>query len=879
MKRGTLPFFLVTTVLFPAVAAAQQQGSIQVSSQTQVLEGDPVRRAGERRFEPDFSINWLEPGSTFGQWQMQLSGTRRGDSVHLGRSWLSLRDASYAGLKWTFEAGDIYASPAITDDRFTNLSAPPVTFEGASIGAHSAGMTFQVVGGRSTAWRNIFGSSPDPLDQALGLATLSYKLSPRLQLLGRASHVRTTNLKEFTRRIDASDEAGAGLRYELTPSVHLVADGGWVDYRATGATHDAQDVSYLFGTHVLLSRGWIQANVSRFSPGEFPVLNAPLQDRSGAFAGGEYDLFSRMRVFGGWETIASNLEPAGVSLAIPQSTVDRGYAGVRVRMGDRSTVSVRLDDGGRDAKPLLDGRATISDTGALSADWQSTNGRASTFLRYSKRDNVDLSNASSTFTQHDGSAQLFFNATRRAQLFGIATVTHTASASGAGNTFVQVSGGGAHQMFGPGLWIRLEASGSTNRDLQTGLLSPRESFSVGLTGQLTRNTTIALSVYADRASDGLAGAPSTWLTRSSVRLTHTISTGTARMSNGVVGAGASARTHGSATVLGSVYADWNGNGRMDAGEEQLGGIPVQFSNVLHVTTARDGQFAFMNVPAGSQHVALDLRALPVDFDPPAVPDLVVDLGRGDTQRVAFGLIPLGAVHGRVVNDLNRNGVADAGEPAVEGAVLTLDGGERSEVVRKGIFRFEAVRSGAHRLALLAESLPDGSKITGEAEQSVTIAREHPAPDATFLVTIAKRPEIRKVFPPKRGGGGGRSPASAGAGRGRTPAASTVAAPRRSASGAAVIASATRRPSVNAAAVAYTIQIAALNDPLHARDMVDELKSAGFPAYLVDPLPDDPDGPYRVRVGRYRSPGLARHAVGALEKLTKQQLWVTTYRRR
>jgi len=162
------------------------------------------------------------------------------------------------------------------------------------------------------------------------------------------------------------------------------------------------------------------------------------------------------------------------------------------------------------------------------------------------------------------------------------------------------------------------------------------------------------------------------------------------------------------------FADWNANGQPDAGEEVLEGIPIALGTVSHVTTGRDGQFSFLNVPAGVQLVRLDLHALPVDFDAPAATDITVELSRGESRRVAFGLLPLAGIHGRVFEDSNRNGTLDPGEPPVDGAVVVLDGGQRSELARKGQFRFEAVRAGDHRLLLLKESLPEGSTIVGEA---------------------------------------------------------------------------------------------------------------------------------------------------------------------
>ena len=99
----------------------------------------------------------------------------------------------------------------------------------------------------------------------------------------------------------------------------------------------------------------------------------------------------------------------------------------------------------------------------------------------------------------------------------------------------------------------------------------------------------------------------------------------------------------------------------------------------------------------------------------------------------------------MVHDVNGNGQADAGEPSVDGAVLTLDGGARSEVVRRGSFRFDAIRSGDHRVELLLDSLPEGSTIVDPSSTRVSIGRESVTPSTLFLVRIQQRPEVRRVF--------------------------------------------------------------------------------------------------------------------------------------
>ena len=72
---------------------------------------------------------------------------------------------------------------------------------------------------------------------------------------------------------------------------------------------------------------------------------------------------------------------------------------------------------------------------------------------------------------------------------------------------------------------------------------------------------------------------------------------------------------------------------------------------------------------------------------------------------------------------------------------------------------------------------------------------------------------------------------------------------------------------------FAVQVAALRDPLRARAIVQQLSSAGYPAYLISPDATDPDGPYRVRVGGYRTRGAAAAAATRLEQLLREKLWV------
>jgi hypothetical protein len=318
-----------------------------------------------------------------------------------------------------------------------------------------------------------------------------------------------------------------------------------------------------------------------------------------------------------------------------------------------------------------------------------------------------------------------------------------------------------------------------------------------------------------------------------------------------------ARHGGTGSIEGQVYADWNGNGLQEAGEQPLENIPIRLSSLGNSSTSRAGEFAFLNVPIGPLQIGIDIPSLPVDFDAPQVPQVQVELRRGETRRLIFGLVPLGSLGGRVARDINGNGLLDDGDPPVDGAVLVLDGGARTELARGGRFRFDAIRSGDHTVSLLQESLPEGSAIIGPASVGLTIGKDALAPETTFLVSIHERPEVRRVFP----GVGDPGPARPSPSTGPPPVAPPVASEPA------------ERPADAGATAQFAIQVAALGDAARAATLVEELRAAGFTAYLVQPTRTVPDALYRVRIGFFETREEAEQKVRALEQRLGTKLWV------
>ena len=872
-----------------AAPAAAQQGSVQVTGAAQAVTGDPERLAGQSRLEPDFAINWFQPRET-GSMLMELRATRRGSEPHLGRAYFAWRDARFRGATWTLEGGDFFFSPAVADYRFTNLSTPAITLAGGAVSARTDRSSAGFVAGRTTAWRNIFGSDPDTLKQNVALLRATHKPLDWLDLNARASVVRTTDVKEFVFTVADSDQAGAGMRVAIGPSFHVVADGAYVHYRRIGSTERLHDYSATAGASFLHSRGWLQGNVARFSPGDFPVVNYPLADRESAFLAGELDVWRFLRVFAGGEAFRGNLDPEGAAqtpVRVPETEGMRGFGGVRVNFFGRTSVAVRVEDGDRRTRRTRQGAFVSSDTGVVTAELQTRIGSVTSFFRASQRENVE-SIAGNGYKQTDGTVQLFFNLSGDIQLFGTGIATRNVLETGAGTTYYQLGGGGQFQLFNRTIWLRLEGIAARNQDMVSDLLVARESYNIGINGTIARNTTLGFNMFAER-SPALSDETSPWLGRTTLRVTRNFPTGAVRLPGSTALGASEPRARGTGSVVGSVYADWDADGVPDPDEGPLEGIPILLGKSAAATTSARGDFTFTNVPAGSQRVQVDLGALPVDFDPPTVPGLEIDLSRGETRRVAFGLVPLGTVAGRVLRDANGNNIVDDADEPVDAAVLVLDGGQRSEQARKGQYRFEAIRSGKHTLELLLDSLPEGATMIGERSVEASVTRERLHNTIDFLVRIEKRPEIRKTFPPRGGTGGGagsaKPPAGAKPAPASTPRPGTAKPPatRAPQTGTAKppvapprTASAQPRPvaSLPASPGGFTIQVAALSTLEDARALAAELQRAGYQSYVVNPPPEGAGGLYRVRVGRYTSRAAAVRTVARLEEMRGEKLWVT-----
>ncbi|MFT3878980.1 MAG: SdrD B-like domain-containing protein [Gemmatales bacterium] len=142
-----------------------------------------------------------------------------------------------------------------------------------------------------------------------------------------------------------------------------------------------------------------------------------------------------------------------------------------------------------------------------------------------------------------------------------------------------------------------------------------------------------------------------------------------------------------ASISGNVWRNDNGNGTIDSGEPGIGSVGVVLHGfgpdglintgddtiVANATTSATGAYSFLNLASGSYYVTVNTATLPnstyILNTPPAQKVVNLPIG-GIRSNLNFGFwidTGNGIVSGKLFDDVNGNGIADAGESAVNNA--------------------------------------------------------------------------------------------------------------------------------------------------------------------------------------------------------------------
>jgi uncharacterized repeat protein (TIGR01451 family) len=126
----------------------------------------------------------------------------------------------------------------------------------------------------------------------------------------------------------------------------------------------------------------------------------------------------------------------------------------------------------------------------------------------------------------------------------------------------------------------------------------------------------------------------------------------------------------------TVFNDFDGDGIQDPGEPGIGGVTVTLTDASGVPrtviTDANGNYQFQNVPPGAFTVTVTPPANFANTTPGTRTGTLIPGGVDLDQDFGLRLIP-GTIGDTVFNDLDGDGVQDAGEPGIGGVTLTLTG--------------------------------------------------------------------------------------------------------------------------------------------------------------------------------------------------------------
>jgi len=197
-------------------------------------------------------------------------------------------------------------------------------------------------------------------------------------------------------------------------------------------------------------------------------------------------------------------------------------------------------------------------------------------------------------------------------------------------------------------------------------------------------------------------------------------------------------------IEGRAFIDYDGDGTYGSEDRPLAGIIIA-ADSGEASTNADGLFRFAPFYPGTYELAA--RQLPADAA--SGESIEVELIAGQTVWVDVPMTPVVVVTGRLFDDRNQDGVADADEGGFSQvrALLTDEAGLVADAYTdlSGDFSFVDVVPGPYTIRFDAGTLPDRFVFTTPEEATIDVAAEAPLP--VVFGGFIPPPEVIITFQP------------------------------------------------------------------------------------------------------------------------------------
>ena len=181
---------------------------------------------------------------------------------------------------------------------------------------------------------------------------------------------------------------------------------------------------------------------------------------------------------------------------------------------------------------------------------------------------------------------------------------------------------------------------------------------------------------------------------------------------------------GRAEVRGRVFYDVDADGQYGSADRGIEGVRLQLDHRM-ATTDRSGWFFFRDLPGGRYTLSLLLETLPLRYLPQVPVRRTLEAREGSIVTIDVPVAVSRTLEGRAFLDHDQNQQFDAGDEALRGIPVCLDGRRVATTNGQGFFQFGDVALGTHEVLLnCGMPLPEFVSLTGN-ERRVTIAPEGP----------------------------------------------------------------------------------------------------------------------------------------------------------